>query len=70
MPSILPPWVLVPSTPSMLLPIYIDLYRVKKTKLNRKEAGIVPFFQNKIRLKLFTLREHLIGLKPRYVVGD
>ena len=42
-PSILPPRVRVPSTPSMLLSIYIDLCHVEKTKINKKEAGIGPF---------------------------
>ena len=39
-PTILPPRVRVPSTPSMLLSNYIDLCHVEKTKINKKEAGI------------------------------
>ena len=42
-PSILPPWVWVPSTPSMLLSIFIDLGHVEKTNINKKEAGIGSF---------------------------
>ena len=45
-PSILLPRVQVPSTPSMLLSIYIDLCHEEKTKINKK-AGIGPFFKRK-----------------------
>ena len=47
-PTILPPRVRVPSTPSMLLSIYIDLCHVEKTKINKKEARIGPFLKRNI----------------------
>ena len=52
-PSILPPRVRVPSTPSMLFQfILFKLYicqlnsNVKRTKINKKEAGITPFLKH------------------------
>ena len=42
-PSILPPWVWVPSSPSMILTIYIDLCHVDKTKINKKRPGLAHF---------------------------
>ena len=35
-PSILPPWVWVPNTQSVLLSIYIDLCHVEKTNINKR----------------------------------
>ena len=45
MPSFLPPRVWVPSTPSTLLSIYIDLFLVEKTKINKKGPGLVNFLE-------------------------
>ena len=42
-PSILPPWVWVPSTPSTLLSIYIWFESCRKDENKQKEAGIGPF---------------------------
>ena len=48
-PTILPPRVRVPSTPSMLLSIYVDLCHVEKTKINKKGARIGPFKKGKYK---------------------
>ena len=48
-PSILPPQVQVPSTPSKLLSFFIKLCNVEKTKITQKEARI----SKKFRLKTF-----------------
>ena len=41
MPSILPPWVWIPCTPSKLSSIHIDSYVMsKKTKINKKRPGL------------------------------
>ena len=44
-PSILTPQVRVPSTPSTLLPIYIDFYHVEKTNINKKWPGLAHFLK-------------------------
>ena len=41
-PTILWPWVQIPSTPSMLFLICIEIV-ARKEKINKKEAGIGPF---------------------------
>ena len=50
-PSILLPQVLVPSTPSMLLSIYIDFSHVENTKMNKMRPEFGPFFKNKVDSK-------------------
>ena len=46
-PSILPPQVRAPSTPSTLLSIYIDLCHVEKTKINKKRPGLSHFLKER-----------------------
>ena len=47
MPPILPPRVLVPSTPSMLYQFTFELFHVEKDEDKQKEAWIGPFFIKK-----------------------
>ena len=47
-PSMLTPQVRVPSTPSMLLSIYIDLCHVEKTKINKQRPGVANIFFSKM----------------------
>ena len=48
-PTILLPWVWVPSTPSTLLSFIVKFvlyfFHVKRTKVRKKEAGFRPFFK-------------------------
>ena len=48
-PSTLPPRIRVPSSPPMLLSIYIDLCHVEKTKIKQKEGGLALFLNNSKR---------------------
>ena len=59
--SILPPRILVPSTPSMLLSIYIWFVSCRKDENKQKEAGIGPFKKDYtyFRLFLFSVHFHL-----------
>ena len=47
-PSILAPWVQVPSTPSKLLSIYIDLCHVEKTKITKRGRDWPIFKKNRL----------------------
>ena len=53
-PSILLSQVHVPSTPSMLLSIYICIASCRKDESKQKEAGIGPFFRKTVSLKATT----------------
>ena len=44
-PFILPPWIRVPGTPTMLLSIYISIVSCGKDENKQKEAGIGPLLQ-------------------------
>ena len=50
MPFILPPRVRVPSTPSTLVLIFIDLCHGEKTKINEKRPGLAHFLTNCVGL--------------------
>ena len=55
-PSILPPWVQLPSMPSMLFSIivkfvlYLSMRCERRTKINKKEAGFGPFFKKHLQI--------------------
>ena len=53
-PSIMPPRVRLPSTPSMLLSFKVKFVLVlwKRTKINQKEAGFGPFFKKRREKKV------------------
>ena len=53
-PSILSLWVRVPSTPSMLLSIYIWIVSCGKDKNKQKEVGLGPFFNKTIFYLMIT----------------
>ena len=79
-PSILPPPVQLPSTPSMLFSfivkfvLYLSMQCEKRTKINKKEAGFGPIKKRLqmmmawIILKIFSKRSRGPGLKKWFMI--
>ena len=58
-PTILRPWVRIPSTPSMLFSICIEIV-MRKNKNKQKEAGIGPFFKKQLYLFIYPKRRSAV----------
>ena len=62
-PTILRPWVQIPSTPSTLFSICIEIVTRKERKINKKRPGLAHFFLKKVMLTPIQAE------RPRYPVN-